>query len=114
MLSRKPATDFNPYDRKQSYDISIPCSDPFFCYNSPMAHTIFELGFRNSFGRPQVGINLKDIVSKASSFIPGQAPAAARPLPPPQEKSTSIPPHVIALGGLGILGTIAAIAFGHK
>ena len=78
-----------------------------------MARTMFDLGFRNSFG-PQIGINLKDITSKVTSLIPGQAPAAAPAPQPAPQQSTTIPPHVMALGGVGILGALAAIIFGHK
>lgn len=81
-----------------------------------MARTLFDLGFRTSaFDRPQIGINLKDLLNKATSYIPSQATPAAAPAPvaPPQSSST-IPPHVMALGGVGILGALAAIIFGHK
>lgn len=82
-----------------------------------MARTIFEMGFAGSpFHRPLIGINLKDITSKVTSLIPGQAPVAPIPTLPPAPQNTilGVSPMVAALGGVGILGAIAAIAFGHR
>lgn len=76
------------------------------------------MGFRagSLFERPAIGISLKDIESKLTKFIPGASPAAVPVTPPPappQDTVLGVPPTVAALGGLGILGTIAAVVFGH-
>lgn len=84
-----------------------------------MAHTLFEMGFQpnSHFDRRAIGFSLKDLQAKASNFFgpstptPAAVPTAPKP---PQDTILGLPPTVAALGGLGLLGTIAAIAFGHK
>jgi len=85
-----------------------------------MARTMFDMGFRpgSLFDAPSMGLSLKDLTSKAAQlFSPSTKPAtpvAPKPPAPPQDTILGLPPTVAALGGLGLLGTIAAIAFGHK
>lgn len=85
-----------------------------------MAHTLFEMGFQpgSHFDRRAIGFSLKDLEAKASNFFGPATPApAAAPVQapkPPQDTILGLPPTVAALGGLGLLGTLAAIAFGHK
>lgn len=85
-----------------------------------MARTMFDLGFRpgSLFQAHSLGINLKDIATKASQFLtPGTTTPAAVPVQAPKPPTNTIlglPPTVAALGGIAVLGTIAAFAFGHK
>lgn len=85
-----------------------------------MAHTLFEMGFQpgSHFDRRAIGFSLKDLQAKASNFFgPGTLTPAAAPVQapkPPQNTILGLPPTVAALGGVAVLGTIAAFAFGHK
>ena len=82
-----------------------------------MARTMFRMGFQPFFDRRAIGFSLKDLQAKASNFFgPSTTPAAtpAQAPKPPQDTVLGLPPTVAALGGVGLLSTIAAIAFGHK
>lgn len=81
-----------------------------------MARSIFVIGIPEAgpfTSSPGLGLNLKDI-SQIIFAPPAQPAAPVAPPAPPKDTVLGMPPTVAALGGVGILGTLAALIFGHK
>ncbi len=83
-----------------------------------MARTMFVIGFPDASpftSTPRMGLNLKDITKSLAPLSPfATKPAPVAPPPPPPDTILGVPPTAAALGGVGILGVLAAIAFGRK
>jgi len=74
--------------------------------------------FQPAFFTPRIGASTsKSLIQQATGFIPGSPTATtAPPLQAPVEENTilGMPPLAALLGGTAILGTIVALALGHK